>query len=609
MIIMIETAPISFLRLSCVIAIMTFLSVPKTFGQQKYTLNYTFSGKDTSYNFPKLGLEISFPDKSSSTVYISKLPAVLTSKGFPASSIDSVFYDSTSARVELFLGDQYKWIEINTDSVDQEFLYASGWNTKQFENKVIDFRRLQLQEEKLLAYFENNGYPFAEVSLSNVTFLKDQIKADLMVRKGPLYHIDSIRVYGKIKINNLFLQQYFGITNGSIYDNQKLRLISSKLLQLPYLHEQQPWDVSMLGTGSILNLYLQPKKSSEFNVLVGFLPANTTTGKTQITGDVHLNLKNSLGHGENILLNWQQLQPQSPKLNLGFNHPYIFKSAFGIDFSLDLLKRDSSYVQFNSQVGLQYVLSSTQFGKIFYQSQRTFLLSGGIDSSSVIATKTLPPNIDVGSGNFGVNYNYFNTNYRLNPRKGNELEITATAGIKKVTKNNEIINFQDPSNPAFNFNTLYDSIKLKIYQLRIIAAAAHYYPLGKSSTLKTAVHIGWYQSPQIFRNELFQIGGYQLLRGFDEESIYTNRYAVFTAEYRYLIGINSYLFGFTDAGLAQTKYLDADYSNNYLSVGFGLEFETKLGLLNLSYAIGKRNDIKFDIRNASKIHFGYINYF
>ncbi len=104
---------------------MTFLSVPKTFGQQKYTLNYTFSGKDTSYNFPKLGLEISFPDKSSSTVYISKLPAVLTSKGFPASSIDSVFYDSTSARVELFLGDQYKWIEINTDSVDQEFLYAS----------------------------------------------------------------------------------------------------------------------------------------------------------------------------------------------------------------------------------------------------------------------------------------------------------------------------------------------------------------------------------------------------------------------------------------------------------------------------------------------------
>jgi|ERR1017187_1583802 outer membrane protein assembly factor BamA len=609
MIIMNAKAISYFFRVSFGIAFVTLLLVPKIFGQKKYTLNYAFSGKDTSYNLYESGLETSFASKSSATLYLNTLPAVLTSKGYPAASVDSVIYDSTSARVSLFLGEQYKWIEINTDSADQKLLDETGWNEKQFENKIIDFKRLQLQEERILSYFENNGYPFAEVSLANVAFLKDKIKADLRVRKGPLYHIDSISVYGKVKINNLFLQQYLGIPNGSIYDNQKLQQIRSKLIQLPYLHEQQSWDVSMLGTGSILNLYLQPKKSSEFNVLVGFLPANNTTGKTQITGDVHLNLKNSLGHGENILLNWQQLQPQSPKLNLGFNHPYIFKSAFGLDFSLDLLKRDSSYLQLNTQIGLQYVLSSTQSGKIFYQSQRTFLLSGGIDSNSVIATKTLPPNIDVGSGNFGISYNYLNTNYRLNPRKGNELEITATAGLKKVTRNNEIINLQDPSDPAFNFSSLYDSIKLKTYQLRIITAAAHYFPLGKSSTLKTSVHFGYYQSPQIFRNELFQIGGYQLLRGFDEESIYTNLYAVFTAEYRYLIGINSYLFGFTDAGLAQTKYIDADYSNNYISGGIGLEFETKLGLLNLSYAIGKRNDIKFDIRNASKIHFGYINYF
>ena len=86
------------------------------------------------------------------------------------------------------------------------------------------------------------------------------------------------------------------------------------------------------------------------------------------------------------------------------------------------------------------------------------------------------------------------------------------------------------------------------------AAAAHYIPLGKSSTLKTAAHFGWYQSPQTFQNELFRIGGYKLLRGFDEESIYANQYAVFTAEYRYLVGINSYFFGFSDVGFTKTKF-------------------------------------------------------
>ena len=598
-----------FSRVFFLFAMLFFFFASNIFCQKKYILNYVLSGKDTLYKPQQLGLKTSFDGKEFSDVYINSIPATLLSKGFPAASVDSVIYDSTSANVNLYLGERYKWVQINTDSIDQKLLENIGWNAKQFSNKTIDFNRLRQQEERILNYYENNGYPFAEVSLGKVEISGDKIKGDLELNKGPLYHIDSIRVYGKVKIKNLFLQHYLGITNGSIYNNQKLKEVSSRMQQLPYLQEQQPSDVTMLGSGSVLNLYLQPKRSSEINILVGFLPTNSVTGKTQLTGDVHLNLKNSLGQGENILVNWQQLQPQSPRLNLGYNHPYIFNSLFGIDFSFDLLKRDSSYLQINAIIGLQYILSSTQSGKIFYQSERSYLLSGGIDTNQVLNTKTLPPNIDVNSGNFGINYNFINTNYRLNPRRGNELEITATAGIKKITRNNDIINLKDPANPGFNFNSLYDSIKLKSYRLRLDAAAAHYSPLGKSSTLKTAVHIGWYQTPQIFKNELFQIGGYKLLRGFDEESIYANKYAVFTAEYRYLVGINSYFFGFSDVGLTQTKFNNIDYSNNFISGGVGLEFETKFGLLNLSYAIGKRNDLKFDIRNSSKIHFGYINYF
>ena len=586
-----------------------FLGIPNSFCQKKYNINYQFAGKDTSFKIEQLALKKAFDGKQFAEAYINTLPATLISKGFPGASVDSVTFDSTSAKVDLYLGEQYKWLEINTNNIDEKILESSGWNGKQFNNKLMDANRLQMQEERILSYYEDNGYPFASVSLDSVDITGNKIKGDLVLNKGPLYHIDSIRIFGKIKIKNLFLQHYLDINNGSIYNNQKLKQVSTKLKQLTYLQEQQPWDITMLGSGAVLNLYLQPKRSSEINILVGLLPANTITGKAQLTGDVHLNLKNSLGQGEAILVNWQQLQPQSPRLNLAYNHPYIFNSLFGIDLSFNLLKRDSSYLQLNGIIGLQYILSSTQSGKIFYQNERSYLLSGGIDTNSVLITKVLPPNIDVGSGNFGINYNFINTNYRLNPIRGNEVDITGTAGIKKITKNNDIINLKDPANPAFNYSTLYDSVKLKSYRLRFSAAAAHYTPLGKSSTLKTAVHVGWYQSPQIFRNELFQIGGYKLLRGFDEESIYANQYEVFTLEYRYLVGINSYFFGFSDAAITQTKFNAIKYSNNFISGGVGMEFETKFGLLNLSYAIGKRNDIKFDIRNSSKIHFGYINYF
>ncbi|MGN6533307.1 MAG: hypothetical protein ACTHK0_16315 [Ginsengibacter sp.] len=601
------------LKYLCRFLICIFLRIfllPATgFCQTKYGIQYSLSGKDTSYHFQQLDLKTAFETKDAALNYINKLTEVLFGKGFPTASVDSVIYDSTHANVKLYLGEKYKWAHISVDSIDANVLENTGWNKKQFANKDIDFSRLHLQEQKMIEYYENSGFPFAEVSLKNIEINQDKIKAELHVTKGPLYHIDSIHIFGKVKIKNLFLQHYLGIYNGGIYNNEKLQQISKLIRDLPFLQEQQAWDVSMLGTGATLNLYLEPKRSSQVNVLIGFVPGNTITGKAQITADVHLDLKNSLGSGESILLNWQQLQPQSPRLNLGFSKPYIFNSNFGIDFSFDLLKKDSSYLQLNGILGLQYMISSNKTFKIFYENESDFLLSGGVDTTRIISSKELPANIDVSSGNIGIGYHFVNTNYRLNPRKGNEMDITATAGIKKTSKNNDIVNLKDPLNPNFDFNSLYDSIKLKTYRFKIAASGAHYFPLGKMSTLKTAANIGLLESPQNFRNELFRIGGYQLLRGFDEESIYANQYGVFTAEYRYLLGINSYFFGFSDIGFTTTRFNTTQYSNSFVSGGIGLEFETKFGLLNLSYAVGKRNDVNFDIRNSSKIHFGYINYF
>ncbi len=598
-----------FTRFIILFQLCIFLFLPNAFCQKKYTVQYLLYGKDTSQKIQKPELKTIFDDEETASTYISSLPGILLSKGFPAASVDSVKYDSTFAVAQLYLGEQFKWVEINTDSIDTRALEATGWTAKQSKSNKMDFTRLQLQEEKIINYYENIGYPFAQLSLDSIQFSGDKIKANLSINKGPIYRIDSIKVFGNAKIKNLFLQHYLGISNGILYDNGKLKQVSNRIKELPYVQEQQAWDISMLGSGSVLNLYLQQKKSSAIDVLIGYLPANNATGKAQFTGDVHLDLKNALGSGENILLNWQQLQPQSPRLNIGYKHPYILNSSFGIDFAFDLLKRDSSYLQLNAIFGLQYIISANQSGKIFYQNERSYLLSGGVDTNRVLVTRMLPVNIDVSSGNFGLSYNFINTNYRLNPRRGNELEITLATGIKKITKNNDIVNMKDPGDPAFSFNSLYDSIKLKTYRIRLQASAAHYISAGKSSTLKIAFNVGWLETPQVFRNELFQIGGYRLLRGFDEESIYANRYGVLTAEYRYLVGINSYLFGFSDVGFTKTNFNTTSFNNNFISGGIGLAFETKLGLLNLSYALGKRNDIKFDIRNSSKIHFGYINYF
>lgn len=563
-------------------------------------------GKDSSFATPSLGLQTGFNTEAEATTYINKIPSLLASKGYPVASVDSFWQHADTFHIALYTGQRFSWVLLSTNNIDKQALDAAGFAQKNFSSKTLNMQQLQSLQERLLRFYETKGYPFAAVFLDSIQIEEGNMKAVLKADRGVLYHIDSIRMYGKVKLDKGFLQKYLRIPNGSIYNKTTLQEVDKRLLELPFLTSVQPSDLTMLGSGAILNLYAQPKKSSQVNFLIGFLPASSENSKLQITGDVNLDLKNMFGGAEEILLRWQQLQPKSPRLNLGFTKPYIFRSPFGVNFLFDLFKKDSNFLQVNTQAGIQYNLSANQNGRLFLQWQNNTLLSGAVDTNLIRLQKELPPNIDVSALNVGINYELNATNYRFNPRKGNEIHLLTLVGVKNIRQNSDIIGIKDPN---FDYTSLYDSVQSKNYQVRIKTTASHFFAISKASTIKATLNGGYYNSPQIFRNDLFQIGGYKLLRGFNEESIYATRYAVFSAEYRYLVGLNSYLFAFTDVGMVKNSYQTVNANNQFLGVGLGILFETKAGLLNISYALGKRDDVKFNIREASKLHFGYINYF
>ncbi len=577
----------------------------------QYRLTIVPVDHDSAFFANDMGLLHDFNDRSACLQYIEKIPGLLQSKGYPTASVDSIWLDSAQAGIRLFAGAAYTLAYINMQSLDKRILEQAGWNEKSLYNKPLNISRLQQLQDKILRYFEDNGYPFAKIQMDSMEFENDKLKAVLKVDKGRQYKIDSISILGAVKINNIFLQRYLDIRNGSIYQKSKLENINKRLLELPYLQQSQPWNMTMLGTGAVLNVYLKPKKSSQINVLVGFLPSNQIANngyepvrtKLLFTGEATINLRNAMGNGELIGLDWQQLQQSSPRLNLQYQQPYLFGSPFGVTTSFDLFKKDSAYLNINFLAGVQYALSLNQTGKIFIQTLNTNLLT--VDTNNLRLTRKLPNQIDLSTLSLGVDYLLSKTNYKLNPRKGYELQLTASAGTRKIKRNSVIAKLSDPN---FSYASLYDSIALSTYQFRIKTSVEKYFPMNRSGTLKTAISGGWYQSPNIFRNELFQFGGYKLMRGFDEESIFASQYAVSTVEYRYLIGLNSYFFTFADLGWANNQALNQGISNTFIGAGIGLALETKAGIFNISFANGKRNDTKFDIRQ-SKIHLGYVSYF
>ena len=576
--------------------------------QDKYAVTYWFLDKDTLHTAESLGLKQGFSSRTECISYMNSVVDQQKMKGFITFSVDSVHYDSLRAEAWVFAGARYIWKNIRVPGNEASLFSALGYQEKLFNGKAVDLNKLQQFQERMLGYMDNHGYPFAKFQLDSLVMDGGEVSGVWAVEKGPHYKIDSITVTGTAKISKYYLQQYLEIPNGSYYREDKLEAISRRIMELPFLKESRPWNMTMVGTGSVVNLYLDTRRSSQVNAIVGFLPANQTLGgKMLITGEANLNLKNAFGGGETLGLNWQQLQIQSPRLNVVFQQPYMFRSRFGFDFNFDLFKKDSSFLNINLILGLQYMVSQRQQGKLFFQSFRTNLIT--VDTNAIKSTKALPQFLDVSTQNLGVDYSFNNTDYRLNPRKGNEWYIVMSGGLRKIRENNTILGLTtDATGKPYDFSTLYDTLKLRTYMFRMKLAGAHYFRTGKQSTIRTAISGGWLQTENPFRNELFQIGGYKLLRGFDEESIYASQYAVGTVEYRYLIGVNAYLFAFADGGWARDKSFGTAISHTYFGTGFGLALETKAGILNLSYAVGKRDDQNFSLRQ-SKIHFGFVSIF
>jgi outer membrane protein assembly factor BamA len=581
---------------------LCFLLLLSAFAKaQSYQVYY--NGAD-SLATGQLQLERKFTSRSEAETYLNNLPTLLQAKGYIASAVDSIYFDSTRAEVQLYLGEQFKWARIQTMPKDDALLQAIRWPTNSFSGKGFDFPAFQAWQEKLMNYLEENGYPFARIFLDSISIQGQEIAALLQVERGPLYIIDSIRIHGDVKISKEYLERYLEIPKKSIYNKKKLQAISQRLKQIMFIEEERPSTVTMMGTGSILNLYLKPRKSSQVNVLAGFLPNSNPDEKKRflITGEANVLLRNSLGAGETIGINWQQLQAKSPRLNLLYDHPFLFQSPLGLNFTFDMFRKDSTFLNLNMQFGGNYMVSATQSASVFLQRRQTIL--SAVDTIRVKQTRSLPLQADVSSSNLGIALQVNTTNYRFNPQKGSEFFISAAAGTKKIKKNNQILEIKDPS---FNYESLYDTAKLKTYQFRVIASAAKYFPVGRQSAFKSGINAGIFQSGNYFLNELFQVGGYKLLRGFTEESEYLAQYAIGTLEYRYLIGLNSNFFGFVDGGWGRNPLQEKkDYT--YIGTGLGMSFETKAGIFNLVWAIGKRNDSELNLRQ-SKVHLGFLNYF
>ena len=533
--------------------------------------------------------------------YVTQLLDPLVADDYLEASLDSLFIHGDSSTAYIHVGPQYKFDRIRLDSIGLDLLNKLDIDPPRNAMEFVQVR------EKLRDHYGEYGYPFTVVRLDSLQLNEGEVSGQLKVDQRNKIIMDSIILHGDVKIRQGYLKNFLNIHKGDVYRHSDVNTVRRKMDRLRFLKMSEPPALSFIYDYASLNLYLKKKNASRFDLIFGVIPTNNIMGRQLFLSlDFTAEMLNRLGYGEYIYLDFERLRPEQQKFEVKFNYPYVLDTKFALDTRFKLFRLSTEYQTLTADLGAQYLINDRDRMRVAWNFESSKIVE--IDTARLLATRSLPQDLSVSQTGLVVEATFSRLDHFFNPRRGTAVNISATAGRKEILLDPIITTLK---NEEVDFETAYDTLDLRSSRYEMKLDIQQFFPIARRGAFTARINAGWRYSPAgLFRNEKFQIGGNQLLRGFDEASIFTSYYAISTVAYRLLLAENSYLSApFIDVGFIET--LDANnQTQNSLAIGIGtgIVMETKVGMFNFSVAVGQTEGQGFDF-GRPKAHFGYISLF
>ncbi len=544
-------------------------------GQKRYTLEIKKSG--TLENFDKK----QYQNKDSLGVLkvLQEIQQGLIKKGFILASIDSVVWQNNAVMAQIFKGQKFTAARIEIAENDK---YTVSNLTRFYERSLL---RLPIEADLLgnslqaiTKSLNNNGFPFAKVYLTQIRFDNGVILAKLVIEKGKLVKWNKIEIKGDAQVSEKLMATFLNVAEGKLFSIKDFDNVGLKIKQLPYITMIKPPELLLTEASATLYVYVKNNQVSLINGVLG-LQQRPSDFKVQFTGDLRIKLQNAFHKGELVDVQWRSIQPLSQQLRMLATLPFLFKTNFGLDGSFELFKRDTSFLELKTNIGILYQLGSSIRLKAFYKRQ----------SSNVLKGASLQPDfVSVSTNNYGLQFFSQVVDYLPNPRKGYLFNIEGSTGLRQSKSLDTAV-----------------AKKSTTYSFQLIAN--YYFPIAVRNVIKLSVNAQSYLAPVIYRNEALRFGGQNLQRGFNEDVLLASTRATASIEYHFLLDRNSYLFAFFDQSWYEQNITNY-YSDTPSGFGLGMTFGTNVGVFSISYAMGNQKGSELLLKNG-KMHFGYIAFF
>jgi len=496
---------------------------------------------------------------------IDRILQQVKKRGFFTARIDSISKTNKELIAYLDLGKKINEIIIVTKKDNTNGIIDSGIDS--IKIKTRDFSDLTNQ---LLKQIDRKGNSFSEITYVNPLLKNDTLFLEMKISNSSSRKIDKVITRGYEDFPKKFITKYFLIDKNTVFSKKKLNQVSALSNKLDFIKEKKAPEVLFKKDSTHLYLFLDKIGTSSFDGLVNFSSKENGKGLL-LNGNLDLKLNNTFNTGEKFEIIWNKVSDEKTDFKINSYVPYILNSKFSTTLEFYLYREDSTFINTNFELKTDYSINQKSHASILYSSEKSNYL------------------LNISNNDLASYSNYF-------IGLGYELKKSSTSNLYKY-KN------------GLNLNLTIGKRKTdteSINQLKFHFSAFANVQINNRGYLNIKNESGLLTSKNYLLNELFRIGGANSIRGYNEQSIFTNGYSYSNIEFRYSLDTSSYLYSITDLG--GYKENTTNKIKKLLGIGGGYQFRINNNLVNLGYVISTNSSTNAKL-NSSRLVVRWTSFF
>lgn len=438
----------------------------------------------------------------------------------------------------------------------------------------------------LLREYDSRGYPFARAGVSGIgpepaggpgdggggAPGAGAMRVTVSVDEGGSVSIGEIRVEGNTETDRGVIVRESRMDLPVPYDPGRVSRFAQRLRRLGLFSSVKEPVLFAARPGHGLLVTVSEGRTNVFDGVVGYAPPPSGETGGSVTGRAAVAMRNLFGTGRKLEAEWARDGRSTQEIRLAYEEPWVFGVPVNLGAGFSQRQQDSTFVDRRVSASAEYLISAS-VSLAAVGEQKRIIPSAGPAGSGI-------PGSVATTG--GVVLRYDTRDDRETPRRGVNYRAEFRSGARKPSGTSAGATRGTLRHIGFDLD-----LYLRVREEQVVKFGLH----GRE--VSTA-------SPE--PGDLYRLGGFRTLRGFREDRYSGTRVAWGTVEYRFIVEGKSFFYGFLDPGYVSAPAPPVDLFT--FGYGLGVRLETGLGLVGVSFALGRGDPV-----SETKIHFGLINEF